>query len=392
MSRVRWLPWVVVALLSVWPVAPLPAAEPFEINAILSMTGAGAFIGTAESRTLNVIEDQTNRAGGVRGRSIRFHVWDDQSNPQVSVQIANALIAAGVAVIVGPTIPATCLALQPLVEKNGPLMFCLNPSIHPAAGSFAFSAGEDSTDVAVVILRYLKARGFTRIASLHATDASGADLDRSFETAFALPEMRSLTLVAHERFNPTDVSVSAQIARIKAANPQALLTWTAGTPLGTVLRGAHDGGLSIPIVTSGGNMNLVQIRQYASFMPPELLFSAQIAWTPGNVGPGPIRDAQRAYDTAIRAAGYQPDAGYTIAWDPAHLVIDAYRRRGFDASAAQVRDAIVGLHGWIGIDGVYDFAGVPQRGLDQNAAQVEAWDAKRGDFIAVSTRGGRIAR
>jgi branched-chain amino acid transport system substrate-binding protein len=364
------------------------AAEPFEIAAILSMTGPGAFIGAAEAQTLSVIEARTNAAGGLHGRAIHFHVWDDQSSPQISVQIANQLIAARVAAFLGPTIPATCLAIQPLVEKNGPLMYCLNPSIHPASGSYAFSAGEDSADVAAVILRYLKGRGLTRIASLHATDASGADLARAFDAAFAMPEMRSLSQVAQERINPTDVSVSAQIARIKAANPQALLTWTAGTPLGTVLRGAHDGSLTIPIVTSGGNMNLEQVRQYASFLPPELLFSAQIAWTPGNVGPGPIRDAQRDYAGAIRAAGYQPDAGYTIAWDPAHAYLDAFRKLGLGATADQMRTYISGLRGWIGIDGVYDFRGVPQRGLDQNAAQVMAWEPKTGDFVAVSKRGG----
>ena len=41
------------------------AAEPYEINAILPLTGAAAFIGSAEAKSLGVIEELTNRLGGI---------------------------------------------------------------------------------------------------------------------------------------------------------------------------------------------------------------------------------------------------------------------------------------------------------------------------------------
>jgi len=164
---------------------------------------------------------------------IHFHVWDDQSSPQSASKSPISSSRRGSRRFSADD--SGDLPCDPTVGRKERTADVLpEPSIHPASGSYAFSAGEDSADVAAVILRYLKGRGLTRIASLHATDASGADLARAFDAAFAMPEMRSLSQVAQERFNPTDVSVSAQIARIKAANPQALLTWTAGTPLGTV--------------------------------------------------------------------------------------------------------------------------------------------------------------
>ena len=361
---------------------------PVRIDAILSLTGAGSFLGVDELRTLDIIARIVNARGGVHGHRLEFHALDDQSTPQVAVQLAGELIAKNAPIVLGPTIPQTCAALLPLIEKNGPVMFCLNPAIHPSPGGYGFSSGEDSKDGAIVVLRYLRGNGVKRVATLMATDGSGQDMDRSLEYALALPEFNGMQLVAKEHFAPADISVSAQLARIKTSAPQALLSWCAGTPLGTVLRGASEAGIAIPIVTTGGNMNRVQMEQYAAFLPQQMLFTSQIAWIPGTVGPGPIRDAQRLYTNAIERAGFKPDAGYTLIWDPAFLMIDALDKLGVDADAAAIRTYLTQVRGWIGIDGVYDFVGFPQRGLDASSGQVSAWDPLKRDFVAVSKRAG----
>ena len=45
------------------------------------------------------------------------------------------------------------------------------------------------------------------------------------------------------------------------------------------------------------------------------------------------------------------------------IVVDALRHLAPNASAAQVRDYILQLKGYAGINGLYDFEAVPQRGL-----------------------------
>jgi hypothetical protein len=49
-----------------------------------------------------------------------------------------------------------------------------------------------------------------------------------------------MSIVAVEHFNGTDVSIGAQLANIKAANPDVLLGATVGTATGTLLRGLKD--------------------------------------------------------------------------------------------------------------------------------------------------------
>jgi branched-chain amino acid transport system substrate-binding protein len=78
---------------------------------------------------------------------------------------------------------------------------------------------------------------------------------------------------------------------------------------------------------------------------------------------GPIKDAQSIYFKAFKDAGVKPDLGYNIAWDPTMLLIHALRVLGPSATAQQLRDYVVNLHGWAGINGIYDFRDGLQRGV-----------------------------
>src|ERR1700727_222452 len=73
---------------------------PYEINAILSLTGPAAFLGAKEAEAYRALELTVNKSGGIRGRSIKFVIADDQTSPQVALQLANGLIAKGVPIIV----------------------------------------------------------------------------------------------------------------------------------------------------------------------------------------------------------------------------------------------------------------------------------------------------
>ena len=163
------------------------AADPFEINAITAQTGQAAFLGDEESSTLQLIAELVNKSGGIQGRPIKFVIADDQSNPQVAVQLTNGLIAKKVALMIGPTITAACGAVMPLL-KDGPADYCLSPGVHPPAGSYMFSAAFSTVDACAALIHYLRQRGWTKIAMITSTDATGQDAERNVDAAIALPQ------------------------------------------------------------------------------------------------------------------------------------------------------------------------------------------------------------
>jgi branched-chain amino acid transport system substrate-binding protein len=365
-------------------------STPYEINAVLSLTGPAAFIGASEARTLAIVATTVNRSGGIKGRPIAFHVTDDQSNPVLSVQLVNQLIAAHVPIIFGPGFTATCAATMALAMKTGPVMWCMAPGIYPDAGSYVFSTQATTDQTVIVMMRYFRLRGWKRMAVISSTDASGQAFDHGVATAAALPENRDVQIVAHEHMSPTDISISAQASRVKAANPQVLMTLATGSPWGTIMRGVADAGIDLPIGGGNGNLIIAQLDQYRAFLPAEMYFPGNIAVAPESIGKGPIQDAQAVYFDAFRTAGIKPDLGYNIAWDPAMILVSALRALGTSASADQVRNYIVNLHGWVGINGVYDFRDGAQRGIGQQSQVMDRWDKTQSVFVAVSRPAGYL--
>ena len=364
------------------------AAEPFEIPVVLPLTGGGAFLGTSENQALQIIEKLVNKQGGIKGRPIHFTVADDQSNPQTAVQLTNGILVKKPPVILGSAIVAMCNAMAALVKAVGPVQYCFSPGIHPVAGSYTFSSSISTDDLATAALRYFHGKRWNRVAIITSTDASGQDAERAFVEAAHRPENAGLSLIVQEHFNPTDVSVSAQIARIQSMHPDALIAWSTGTPFGTLLHGINDAGLDIPVLGGNGNLTYPQLAQYKAFTPKQMYFPSPRFFAREQVGPGPIRDAQDLFFKSFAAVGVKPDVSHSFSWDPALIVVDALRHTGLDASPEAIRAYIEGLHSWVGINGVYDFRDGSQRGLSENAAIIIKWNASNATFAGVTKPGG----
>ncbi len=364
--------------------------EPYEINAIIPLTGAGAFLGKAYLETFRAIEQVVNSSGGIQGHPLKFVTGDTQTNAQVDVELVNGLLAKHVPVFIDGAPSPMCLASIPLVVTNGPVDYCLSPVIRPPAGSYVFSTNASTFDLASVAVRYLRERGWKRIAMITSTDATGLEYDRQLAVVLAQPENRDVQMVAHEHFNQTDISVNAQLARVKAANPQAILAYTTGTPLGTLLHGINDSGLTLPVITLNSNMSYAQMSAYASFLPKELYFTTLRSGVPEGSTRGPLRDADEAYLKAYRTLNVRPDVGDVLAYDPTMMIVSALRHYGTHATAQQIRDYILNLHGYIGANGVYDFSSGDQRGIGQNSIVVARWDPAKNTWLQVSRPRGLL--
>ena len=170
--------------------APLSAraADPYEINVILSLSGIAAFLGTQEAAALHALETSENKHGGINGRPIKFTIVDDASNPVNAVQLANQIIAQKVAVLLGPTLTANCDAIYSIVKTAGPVEYCFSPALHAVAGTYGFSSGAGTGDISTAAIRYYRERGLTRIALISSTDASGVDGENVVLHSMSLPE------------------------------------------------------------------------------------------------------------------------------------------------------------------------------------------------------------
>ena len=70
------------------------------------------------------------------------------------------------------------------------------------------------------------------------------------------------------------------------------------------------------------------------------------------------------------------------------LFVDALRHVGPAATSEQLRAYILGLHSWVGTNGVYAFASGDQRGLGDGAIVVARWDNAKTTWVQVSAPKG----
>lgn len=380
---------VILGAALVWPQAVAAASEPYDIQVLVSLTGPGAFLGAGEQKTLQAVEKIVNKQGGIHHRPVRFVMQDDQSNPRVAVQLMNGIIAQKVPVMLGSSYAAPCFALGPLVKDNGPVEWCFANTVHPPPGSFVFSSGISTKDLAAAGLRYYRTRGLKKIGVIVTTDATGQDGEAILKEGAALPENKDVSIVAIEHYNTSDLSVTAQLTRLKAAGAQAIVAWVTGTPLSTVLHGYSDAGIDLPLMTNAGNINNIQMSGLADLIPKDLVFTGYRFEGHSTIGPGPVRQMQNEFIAALKSEGVSPpDVTYSYAWDSAFIVVDALRHLPLDATAVQVRDYIENFHGYAGINGIMDFRDGSQRGITGSATLMVKYNPKTRGWIPVSKPGG----
>ena len=388
--RVSWLGALVAAnVVAAAGFGPVRAAEPYRIDVILPMTGGASFLGVTIQTTLNVLKGLVNKEGGIDGQPLDFVYQDDQSSPQTTVQLTNAVVGEKPAVLIGSTSVAACNAMAPLL-RDGPFAYCMSPGAHPPPGSFQFSSGVDTRDIIETLVRYFRLQGHTRIAFMTSTDASGQDAAKALEEVLKLPENAGVQVVERQRFNPKDVSVTAQIERIKSANPQVFIAWLTGAPIATVFKAMLQAGLDVPCGTTNGNQTFAEMEQYKDFLPKQLFLATSVF--PQHQGlyelePSVEAEQQKFY-SALAAANVKVDYPAAAAWDPATIIVGALRKLGTKATAEQIRAYVASQTDLPGINGIYNFKKVPQRGLTVENVVVTRWDAAVQNWLPVSLPSG----
>jgi branched-chain amino acid transport system substrate-binding protein len=165
-----------------------------------------------------------NKTGGIRGRPIHFAVTDVQSSPVVTLQVATPILARHPAVIIGPDSTAQTNALLPLLASHQTVVYSMSVAFVPAPGSDVFVVGIGNFDLYTSAVRFLRRKGITRLGVISTTDASGVDQIQQIERVVALPENRGVSIVGREAFGITDLNVTAQLTRLKASNPQSMMS------------------------------------------------------------------------------------------------------------------------------------------------------------------------
>lgn len=366
--------------------------SPVTIHAILSVTGSAAFLGKEEKTSLLALQKQVNSSGGINGHPVKFDISDNQTTASVSVSLASPLIAQVPLMIVG-SITTVDRPVDDLATSSGPVIYDLSPGDHPARGSYVYSSGNSTTNQAQAFINFAESKGWHHIGVLTSTDASGQDGWKNINKAVQ-GSNGAVTVTDHETFAPSAVSVTTQLSKIKATNPQAFMVWTTGTPFSTVAKGMQQEGMeSLPTMTTNGNESYKELTGLSGELPTQLYFpSSQFQLSQSQLS-GQAKTVVANFDSAIKATGQPvPDEGEALAWDPGLLFVSALKKEGIHASASQIHSYLDSLTNFAGVNGTYNFTdkSVPDnRGLTISSVYVTQWNSSAKNWTPVSGAGGK---
>ena len=215
---------VLAALLAMLATA---AVADINVGVVVSATGPAASLGIPEKNTFALLP------ASIGGEKINYLLLDDVSDTTTAVKNAKKHLSENkVDVIVGSTITPNSLAMIDVAAEAE------TPMISMAAGArivdvsnpkvkWVFKTPQNDIQMSTAIVEHMTNNGVKTVGFIGFADAYGEGWYNEFKK---IAEARKLQVVANERYNRADTSVTGQVLKLIAAKPDAVLIAGSGTP------------------------------------------------------------------------------------------------------------------------------------------------------------------
>jgi branched-chain amino acid transport system substrate-binding protein len=221
------------------------------LGGLFSVTGPASFLGNPEKLTVEMLVDEINAAGGINGEKIKLFIYDTQGREDRTISYFKRLATVDkVVAVLGPSRTGSALAIKDLAAKfKIPLIACAaSAQIVQPADPYVYKTPQSDTHVAEKLFDYLKSKGKTNIALISDQSGYGAT---GREAVLASAPKFGINIVSDEKFMDTDKDMTAQLSKIKAKNPDAVICWAAGSAPAIVAKNAQALGMKDIYMTQG---------------------------------------------------------------------------------------------------------------------------------------------
>jgi len=179
-----------------------------------------------------------------------------------------------------------------------------------------------------------------------------------------------LQVVSEERFNTQDKDITPQLSKLKAAKPQALMSWCSGDASVLVYKNMRQLGMDIPYMPSGGASTSRFFKLIGEVPKKNLLFvlGGKVQVLDSVPDSDPVKAAGLEYRKMYAAKyGAAPENLEAVAWDLTNLAVNALKSVGPDPE--KVRDYLENAK-LSGLQADYVMTPSDHNGVDKNAVIV----------------------
>ena len=340
------------------------------VGVTLSATGAAASLGIPERNTFELLPTT------IAGQKVNWIVLDDGSDTTKAVTNTRKLLSEDkVDVIVGSTVTPNSLAMIDIVADAETPMIAMAASgriVDPANPKvkWVFKTPQSDSLMADAIAVSMKANGVKTLGYIGFNDAYGdswlAEIKRSAQVA-------GIKLVAEEKYNRNDASVTGQILKIVAANPDAVLIGASGTPAATPQKDLATRNYKGKVYQTHGVANPDFLRVVGKEGNGTILPAGPMLVYEQLPASNPVKKSAAEYVTKYEAKYGTRSTFGGHAWDAymllAHAIPDALKKAkpGTKEFRAALRDGLENARDVFGAHGVFNMTPQDHNGLDNRA-------------------------
>lgn len=375
----KWMAAAVSLMLATASFAETPHVK---IGLVLSLTGPAASLGIPARDTVALLPKEMG------GRPVDYIVLDDASDTTQAVQTTKKLITEDqVDAIIGSSITPNSLAMIDVVAQGQTPMISLASSskiIEPVDDKrrWVFKTPQTDAMMASAIAEHASNHGVKTLAYIGQADALG---ETFYAEVAKFAQLHKINVVANERFNRTDPSVTGQILKILAAKPDAVVVGAAGTPAALPPKTLAQRGYKGLVYHNHGVGNRDFLRVCGAdcngtFLPTSpVLVAAQLPddHPAKRLALNYIKlyEAKQGTGTVSAFGSYTWDAGMLL--ERAAPIALKAAAPGTPAFRNALRDALEGTKNFADTNGVVNMTANDHIGLDQRArVMVEIRDGK----------------
>jgi branched-chain amino acid transport system substrate-binding protein len=358
--------------------APALAKETIKIGAILGVTGPAANLGGPEARTLEMLVQELNKKGGIKGKPVELIIKDSGASPEKAISFAKQLIDEDqVFAIIGPSTSGETMKIKSIAEDGKTiLMSCAAAEgIVKPVGKYVFKTPQNDSQAVRKIFEQMKKTGLSKIGVVSSNTGFGKAGKEQLEKL--APEY-GITIAANEVYDKEATDLTAVVTKLKAAGVQAFVNWSIEPAQAIVIKNARQIGLEIPIFQSHGFGNIQYVKA-AGPAAENVIFPAGRLLVAESL---PADHKQKAllvkYKKDYEARTHEDASTFGgHAYDAFTILVKAIETAGLDKE--KVRSAIENTKGLVGTAGVFNFSAQDHNGLALDA--FEMLTVKNGRFV-----------
>lgn len=322
--------------------------KPIKIGQLIPMTGEAAESGLYQKQGAELAVEQINKAGGVNGRQLQLVQEDDKTtNPGAVAALQKLLEDKEIPAIVASIRSTQVQAMLPTInEAKLPVMIGgTNYGLTHSGSQWVFRfRPHDGMSAKVIVKFVVEELKMKKIAVVHATDAFG---NGGRDMVQAALKERNMEPVLVQGYNNGEKDFTAVISAIKKSGADTLITYmTFSTDLGILAKQIKQQGLNLTWIGSP-SITAVDGRKLAG----DALFGTYGVTDFHAEGSAKSKEFAAAYKAKYNA---DPDL-YAVWTYDAVLVTAEAMKKSPDLKPESLRKAILGIKGFQGGEGEYNF-------------------------------------